>query len=153
MTDTQDKNYIIALDQGTTSSRAIIFDRDANVVGTSQREFAQHYPQAGWVEHDPMEIFATQSAMGLHEPLHAQHAHGIEAAVYCWMQGQLLQLLAPGRHVIRSALRTRDVEIPFDAILGIGVKMPETGIQRIVTLLLRGFVACGKRRIPFGLVR
>ncbi|WP_176518443.1 FGGY family carbohydrate kinase, partial [Pseudomonas faucium] len=42
--------------------RAIIFDRDANVVGTSQREFAQHYPQAGWVEHDPMEIFATQSA-------------------------------------------------------------------------------------------
>ena len=44
MTDTQNKNYIIALDQGTTSSRAIIFDRDANVVCTAQREFAQHYP-------------------------------------------------------------------------------------------------------------
>lgn len=63
MTDIQNKNYIIALDQGTTSSRAIIFDRDANVVCTAQREFAQHYPQAGWVEHDPMEIFATQSAV------------------------------------------------------------------------------------------
>ena len=49
MTDTHNKNYIIALDQGTTSSRALIFDQDANVVGTSQREFAQHYPQAGWV--------------------------------------------------------------------------------------------------------
>lgn len=57
MTDIQNKNYIIALDQGTTSSRAIIFDRDANVVCTAQREFTQHYPQAGWVEHDPMEIF------------------------------------------------------------------------------------------------
>ncbi|NVL42662.1 glycerol kinase GlpK, partial [Pseudomonas syringae pv. actinidiae] len=62
MTDTQNKNYIIALDQGTTSSRAIIFDRDANVVSTAQSEFVQHYPQAGWVEHDPMEIFATQTA-------------------------------------------------------------------------------------------
>ena len=66
MTDIQNKNYIIALDQGTTSSRAIIFDRDANVVCTAQREFQQHYPQAGWVEHDPMEIFATQSAVYSH---------------------------------------------------------------------------------------
>src|SRR5476651_1481784 len=62
MTDSNNKNYIIALDQGTTSSRAIIFDRDANVVSTAQSEFVQHYPQAGWVEHDPMEIFATQTA-------------------------------------------------------------------------------------------
>lgn len=54
--------YIIALDQGTTSSRAVILDHDANIVNVSQREFAQIYPQAGWVEHDPMEIFATQSA-------------------------------------------------------------------------------------------
>jgi glycerol kinase len=62
MNDNQNKNYIIALDQGTTSSRAIIFDRDANVVSTAQSEFVQHYPQPGWVEHDPMEIFATQTA-------------------------------------------------------------------------------------------
>ncbi len=61
MTDPQ-KQYVVALDQGTTSSRAIVFDRDANVVSQAQREFAQYYPQAGWVEHDPMEIWATQSS-------------------------------------------------------------------------------------------
>ncbi|MDF2154412.1 glycerol kinase GlpK [Vibrio sp. CAU 1672] len=54
--------YIIALDQGTTSSRAVILDHDANIVGVAQREFSQIYPQAGWVEHDPMEIWASQSS-------------------------------------------------------------------------------------------
>jgi glycerol kinase len=54
------KKVIIALDQGTTSSRAIVFDHDANIITTSQREFTQIYPQPGWVEHDPMEIWATQ---------------------------------------------------------------------------------------------
>lgn len=62
MTDKHNKKYVVALDQGTTSSRAIVFDRDANVVSQAQREFAQFYPQAGWVEHDPMEIWATQSS-------------------------------------------------------------------------------------------
>ena len=52
--------YIVALDQGTTSSRAIIFDHDQNIVALSQKEFQQIYPQTGWVEHDPMEIWATQ---------------------------------------------------------------------------------------------
>ncbi len=55
-----EKRYVVALDQGTTSSRAIIFDEDATIQGTAQREFGQHYPQAGWVEHDPMEIWASQ---------------------------------------------------------------------------------------------
>ncbi|HCH0243758.1 TPA: glycerol kinase GlpK, partial [Vibrio parahaemolyticus] len=50
------------LDQGTTSSRAVILDHDANIVSVAQREFTQIYPQAGWVEHDPMEIWATQSS-------------------------------------------------------------------------------------------
>ncbi len=59
---TANKKYIVALDQGTTSSRAVILDHDANIVGVSQREFTQIYPQAGWVEHDPMEIWATQSS-------------------------------------------------------------------------------------------
>lgn len=54
---------MVALDQGTTSSRAIVLDHNANVVSVSQREFTQHYPQAGWVEHDPMEIWGTQSAV------------------------------------------------------------------------------------------
>lgn len=56
------KEYIIALDQGTTSSRAVLLDKNANVVEISQREFTQIYPQAGWVEHNPMEIWATQSS-------------------------------------------------------------------------------------------
>ena len=51
---------IVALDQGTTSSRAIIFDQSANILSTTQREFSQIYPKGGWVEHDPMEIWGTQ---------------------------------------------------------------------------------------------
>ena len=43
------KQYVIALDQGTTSSRCIIFDREQNIVGVAQRELTQHYPQPGWV--------------------------------------------------------------------------------------------------------
>ena len=54
------KQYVIALDQGTTSSRCIVFDRQQNIVALEQREFAQHYPKPGWVEHDPMEIYSTQ---------------------------------------------------------------------------------------------
>ena len=54
------KQYIIALDQGTTSSRAILFDREQNIVGLAQKEFTQHYPHPGWVEHDPMEIYSSQ---------------------------------------------------------------------------------------------
>ncbi|MFA0439241.1 glycerol kinase [Vibrio sp. 10N.286.49.C2] len=54
------KKVVVALDQGTTSSRAIVFDHDANTVCSAQREFTQIYPNPGWVEHDPMEIWATQ---------------------------------------------------------------------------------------------
>ena len=54
------KRYVIALDQGTTSSRCIIFDREQNVIGLAQRELTQHYPQPGWVEQDPMEIWSGQ---------------------------------------------------------------------------------------------
>ena len=53
-------NYILALDQGTTSSRAILFDRDQNILGVAQKEFTQLYPKEGWVEHDPMEIWSSQ---------------------------------------------------------------------------------------------
>ena len=52
--------YILALDQGTTSSRAILFDRSGNVMGMAQREFKQIYPRSGWVEHDPMDINTSQ---------------------------------------------------------------------------------------------
>ncbi len=55
-----DNTYVVALDQGTTSSRAIIFNHDGDIVGVAQQEFTQHYPQPGWVEHDAVEIWATQ---------------------------------------------------------------------------------------------
>ncbi|MDB5954328.1 MAG: glycerol kinase [Ramlibacter sp.] len=57
--------YILALDQGTTSSRAIVFDRQGGVVAVAQREFRQIFPQPGWVEHDAREIWATQHAVAL----------------------------------------------------------------------------------------
>jgi glycerol kinase len=57
------KSYILALDQGTTSSRAILFDHEGKIVGVAQNEFPQIYPKPGWVEHDPMEIWGTQSGV------------------------------------------------------------------------------------------
>jgi glycerol kinase len=52
--------YVLALDQGTTSSRAILFDREQNIVAEEQKEYTQMYPREGWVEHDPMEIYSSQ---------------------------------------------------------------------------------------------
>ncbi len=57
------KKAILALDQGTTSSRAILFDRDGNSLAIARREFAQSFPHAGWVEHDPDEIWSSQMAV------------------------------------------------------------------------------------------
>ena len=56
------KKYILALDEGTTSARAILFDRDANIISMAQHEIRQIYPQPGWVEQDPMELYANQYA-------------------------------------------------------------------------------------------
>ncbi|MGV3721980.1 MAG: FGGY family carbohydrate kinase, partial [Actinomycetota bacterium] len=60
--------YILALDQGTTSSRAIVFDRDGGIVAVAQKEFRQIFPQPGWVEHDAEEIWSTQIGV-VHEAL------------------------------------------------------------------------------------
>lgn len=54
--------YILALDQGTTSSRAIVFDQTGAVVSVARKEFTQHYPKPGWVEHDPLEIWSSQNS-------------------------------------------------------------------------------------------
>lgn len=59
------KDYILALDQGTTSSRAIVFDRHGHPIATSQKEFTQIYPEPGWVEHDPEEIYSTQAGVAV----------------------------------------------------------------------------------------
>ena len=74
------QRYILALDQGTTSSRAILFSRDGSVVGHAQKGFRQHYPQPGWVEHDPEEIWESErevAAQALRESGHAHEVTGI----------------------------------------------------------------------------
>ena len=55
--------YILSLDQGTTSSRAIVFDKKGNVVSMAQKEFTQYFPKSGWVEHDPQEIWSSQAGV------------------------------------------------------------------------------------------
>ena len=57
------KQYILALDQGTSSSRAIIFDNQGKIKATSQKEFTQIFPKPGWVEHNPMEIWSSQASV------------------------------------------------------------------------------------------
>jgi len=57
------EEYILALDQGTTSCRAVLIDRKGRIISTAQKEFTQHFPQPGWVEHDAEEIWAVQSGM------------------------------------------------------------------------------------------
>ena len=54
------KKYVLSLDQGTTSSRAIVFDKKGDIVAVSQQEFTQYFPQPGWVEHDAEEIWTSQ---------------------------------------------------------------------------------------------
>lgn len=65
------EQYILALDQGTTSSRAMLFDRQGNIVSLAQKEFEQIYPHPGWVEHDPQAIWATQAGVAAEAVTHA----------------------------------------------------------------------------------
>ncbi|GGK27835.1 glycerol kinase [Yeosuana aromativorans] len=57
------EKYILALDQGTTSSRAIVFDKKGSIISLAQKEFAQYFPKPGWVEHDPLEIWSSQAGV------------------------------------------------------------------------------------------
>src|SRR4051794_11736725 len=57
------QQYILALDQGTTSSRAIVFDKSGHIISIAQKEFTQIFPKPGWVEHDPVEIWSTQAGV------------------------------------------------------------------------------------------
>jgi len=68
------KEYVLALDQGTTSSRCIIFDKNGNIAAKAQKEFTQYYPNPGWVEHDAMEIWFTQISVAIE----AMQQNGIE---------------------------------------------------------------------------
>ena len=75
------KKYVIALDQGTTSSRCILFDKAQNIIAMSQREYTQIYPKPGWVEHNPMEIYSSQysvlNEVLAHSGIDAQEIAGI----------------------------------------------------------------------------
>lgn len=73
------KKYILALDQGTTSSRAILFDKQGAIVTMAQQEFSQHYPQQAWVEHNPNELFDTQAAVAA-RCLHTAQINAAEIA-------------------------------------------------------------------------
>ncbi len=73
------KKYVMALDQGTTSSRCILFDRSGQQVSMAQKEFAQSYPKPGWVEHDPMEIWSSQIGVA-QEAMHKIKASAREIA-------------------------------------------------------------------------
>ncbi len=73
------KQYLLAMDQGTTSCRAIIFSSDGTMVGTAQKEFTQIFPHDGWVEHDPTEIWATQIGVA-HEALAKTGLDGADIA-------------------------------------------------------------------------
>jgi glycerol kinase len=75
------KKYVLALDQGTTSSRAIVFDHNGAIVASEQVEFRQHFPQPGWVEHDALEIWQTQSAVMAGALTKAKAAHSDIAAI------------------------------------------------------------------------
>ena len=57
------EKYILALDQGTTSSRAIVFNKEGSIISVAQKEFTQYFPKPGWVEHDPLEIWSTQAGV------------------------------------------------------------------------------------------
>ncbi|MDR3479681.1 MAG: glycerol kinase GlpK [Burkholderiaceae bacterium] len=76
-----DGKYILALDQGTTSSRAVLFDRAGNVVSVAQKEFQQIYPKPGWVEHDPQEIWSTQAGVAAEAVVRAGQGGASIAAI------------------------------------------------------------------------
>lgn len=59
------KTFVLALDQGTTSSRAVVFDAGGQPVASTQKEFRQIYPKPGWVEHDPEDIWSTQAGVAM----------------------------------------------------------------------------------------
>jgi glycerol kinase len=72
--------YVLALDQGTTSSRAIVFDQDGRPVVIAQQEFQQFFPRSGWVEHDPLEIWSSQLAVA-RQALHDARLHAEQISV------------------------------------------------------------------------
>jgi len=107
--------FVLALDQGTTSSRAIVFDRSGSIRALAQREFAQHFPRPGWVEHDANEIWTTQSAVMGEALAKAAISGGALAAIGITNQRETTVLWerATGKPVARAIVwqdrRTADI--------------------------------------------
>jgi len=116
--------YVLALDQGTTSSRAILFDAEQNILGVSQKEFTQLYPREGWVEHDPMEIWSSQYAVMMEVIAQTGVAPGDIAAVGITNQREttILWDAATGRPICNAIVwqcrRTADI---VDGLLAEGL--------------------------------
>ena len=96
------EKYMMALDQGTTSSRCILFDHKGTICSVAQKEFEQHYPKPGWVEHDPMEIWASQVSVmseamnkidALPEQIHAIGITNQRETTIIWTKRQVAQFI------------------------------------------------------------
>ena len=74
-----EKKFILALDQGTTNSRAIVFDHNGHIKSVAQKEFTQYFPQPGWVEHNPNEIWSSQASV-IAEAISAIDINGLDIA-------------------------------------------------------------------------
>src|SRR5215469_8381387 len=96
--------FVLALDQGTTSSRAILFDREGTPRASAQLEFAQHFPADGWVEHDPGDIWNTQLQTARQALTHAGIESGEIAAIGITNQREttILWERATGKPVARA---------------------------------------------------
>ena len=117
-----DESAILALDQGTTSSRAILFKSDLSVLGAAQREFAQHYPASGWVEHEPEDIWRTTVETARQALSGADFSAGKIAAIgitnqreTCLLWDRAHQPADPSRHRLAGPAHRRDLRRPAAA--------------------------------------
>src|SRR5256885_8285345 len=153
-------SLVLALDQGTTSSRAILFDHAGSIRAVAQREFAQIYPQPGWVEHDPMEIWATQSAVMTEVLAKAAVAPADIAAIGITNQREttLLWERATGRPVARAIVwqdrRTAEAcaRLPADLIRERTGLVPDAYFSATKLAWLLEHAARGASGLAFGTV-
>ena len=98
-------NYILALDQGTTSSRAILFDRQGAIHAVAQQEFHQLFPAPGWVEHDPQEVWASQIAVAVEALIFHVGHHTDDGERRTRRAAASLELTTDGRAIGREMSR------------------------------------------------
>ena len=128
--------FVIALDQGTTSSRAILFRRSGEIAARAQHPFRQIYPQPGWVEHDPMEIWSSQ--YGVMMEVIAQS--GVDAGEISAISSNMARINALSAKILDTVInvtenQTITVEIPIGNLTGVSLLMgrgPKVPVQIIV---------------------